>query len=399
MPRIYQAKYLATMAAGAGVIENAGLAVESGRVLDAGPLKMMRDDVGGDVVDLGEVLVTPGLVNAHTHLEMSLHRPGEPPASFGEWLGRIAGSAGEWKPAEAAAVGAEESLRFGVTHVGDITQFPDQTRPATATSKLAGVSFAEVLGIGPAQSRADAKLDSAVVAPTGEGRWTYGITPHAPYTVSLETTRRAVRAAAGRPLAMHIAESTEEAQFVRTVTGPLASVWERFDGWDPSIVKRFDGSPIAWAEAAGLLDTGAVLAHVNYLQPGDLDRLRDGRSTVAYCPRTHAWFGHPPHPFREMMAAGVSVCLATDGRGTAPDLNLLAEAAKVLADHPDLDPMTLWTMITVMPATALELRAGSLLPGRAATFNVWPVSGSRPLETVIRRAERPSSVYVEGRRI
>ncbi|MEL7237445.1 MAG: amidohydrolase family protein, partial [Planctomycetota bacterium] len=323
--RLLVAKFVAPMteAGDRDVIENGGVMVDKGGIVAVDSATTLRHQHGGAIEDLGEVLLTPGLVNAHTHLELSDRPRGERPASFGEWIGRLAGRRDEWKPESAAEAGIAELLRFGVTCIGDISQFASVTRSLLAASSLRGVSYAEVLGLGKSQSQADEKLQAAIVADKQAGDIAFGITPHAPYTVNAGTLRQVAARRGSRPLAMHLAESPEEAQFVRETTGPLREIWERFDAWTSDAFEPFDGSPVAWAAAAGLLETAPLLAHVNYLQRGDLDLLAKRSASVAYCPRTHAWFGHETHPMETLLHAGVNVCLATDSRATSPDLNVM----------------------------------------------------------------------------
>src|SRR5207247_4400900 len=110
-----------------------------------------------------------------------------------------------------------------------------------------------------------------------------------------------------------------------------------------------------------------VIAHGNYL-PADFEI--SSRVTVVYCPRTHAAFGHDPHPWREFLARGVRVALGTDGLASNPDLDLLAEARFVHARYPDVPGATLVRMATLRGAEALGFAdvTGSLSPGKAAAF-------------------------------
>src|SRR5205085_8085675 len=108
-----------------------------------------------------------------------------------------------------------------------------------------------------------------------------------------------------------------------------------------------------------------LLIHANYLRT---ETPIDERATIVYCPRTHAAFGHPPHPFREFLARGVRVALGTDSLASNPDLDLLAEARFVHARHPDVPGATLLRMATLNGAEALSFAdvTGSLIPGKSA---------------------------------
>ncbi|MEM7806726.1 MAG: amidohydrolase family protein, partial [Planctomycetota bacterium] len=217
--------------------------------------------------------------------------------------------------------------------------------------------------------------------------------PHAPYSVEPQNYRRCLAAAEKRsvPLATHLAETREEADFLCDHAGPFRELWETIGGWDDD-VPTFDGSPVAFAKHLGLLDAAVpvVLAHGNYLEPGDIDLLAAGRASVAYCPRTHAYFGHDPHPLVELLARGVNVCLGTDSRASSPDLDLLAEVRHVHDHRPDVDISTLWSMATWRGAEALGLTgvAGSVAPGCRADLLALPdPSGDAPLATVLQDIE------------
>jgi cytosine/adenosine deaminase-related metal-dependent hydrolase len=117
-----------------------------------------------------------------------------------------------------------------------------------------------------------------------------------------------------------------------------------------------------------------LFAHANYL-PLDLCKYIADLHTIVYCPRTHAAFGHPPHPFREFLARRVSVCLGTDSLASNPDLDILAEARFVRARYPDFPGEQLLRMVTLAGAEALGWadECGSLTAGKSADFVVVPL--------------------------
>ena len=116
------------------------------------------------------------------------------------------------------------------------------------------------------------------------------------------------------PIATHLAETADEAEFLANHSGPFRDLWAALGAWSDG-VSRFAGGPIRAMQLVGLLDLpGAVLAHVNYCDDAELDILARGRASVVYCPRTHAWFRHPPHRLREMLARGINVAVGTNSR-------------------------------------------------------------------------------------
>jgi cytosine/adenosine deaminase-related metal-dependent hydrolase len=135
----------------------------------------------------------------------------------------------------------------------------------------------------------------------------------------------------------------------------------------------------------GLLDQPALLAHVNYVTDDELAILAKSRASVVYCPRTHAYFGHPPHRFADMLALGINVALGTDSAASAPDLNVLEDARLVHRLRPDMPPQTILEMITTRGARALGLDhvLGQLSPGFRPTFCAFRSTSRDPLRELL----------------
>jgi cytosine/adenosine deaminase-related metal-dependent hydrolase len=390
----------------ASLIEDGCVAVDAGRIKHV--CRFEAFELGSSVVeDLGDVVLLPGLVNAHTHLELSHAARGEPPASFGAWLQKIATRRGtltldEYAAAVAAATrdGAAECLRVGVTAVGDISRECRTTRSALQHSPLSVVSFGEVQALAQRRVLLEERLAAAIDASFASDHLTIGISPHAPYTVEPHPYERCVAAARerGLPICTHLAESLEETLFLHEQTGPLRELWETFGTWDEH-VPRWPGSPVELAKATGLLDVAALLAHVNYPSDADLDTLAASNATVVWCPRTHAYFGHAPHRWREMLARGINVCVGTDSRASAPDLNVVDDLRLVRRQSPEVAVETLWEMVTTRAARGLRRSdVGAIAPGMRADLVAFPVRGDQPLREVLETAVLPSAVIIGGER-
>ena len=321
-------------------------------------------------LDLGNAALIPGLVNAHTHLDLSGLRDQVPPSPhFTDWLREVIRHRRGQSPEQVQAdirAGLEESMRFGTTLLGDIAAGGaswDQVRRAPVRA----VVFHELLGL-----TAERSLDAI----TQVLRWLKGrlglpncrpgFSPHAPYSFRSQGLRNL--AFAGLPMAIHLAESADEMELLKRHTGPFVPFLTELNVWDPT------GLPSGVREVIELTrDAPQVLfAHGNYLPP-DISLPRN--ATVVYCPRTHAAFGHPPHPFRELLAKGVRVALGTDSLASNPDLDLLAEARFLHELYPDLPGAVLLRMATLAGAEALGFggEAGSLEPGKAADLVAVPL--------------------------
>jgi cytosine/adenosine deaminase-related metal-dependent hydrolase len=144
----------------------------------------------------------------------------------------------------------------------------------------------------------------------------------------------------------------------------------------------------------------ALLAHVNHADDAELALLAAGQASVVYCPRTHAYFGHRPHRWRDMLAAGVNVAVGTDSRASAPDLNLVDDLRLLRRLAPDVPAVELWAMATHRAARAIGrpdlgvLNAGA--PGDAVAFPVDPATAD-PLADVLDGSAVPTAVWLAGR--
>ena len=373
---------------------------------------------GQSVIDCGDAIILPGFVNAHTHLELS-HLAGRvPPAPearpapnrsiFVDWAARLmsaireAGESAE-TAAESVQRGAALSLAAGVTALGDITRKPAWTRPVLSHGRLRVVSFGEVIAIGALRGRLDERLAAAVDATQDTERLTAAISPHAPYSCDRRAIRGCVKAASQRRLrlCMHLAETLDEGTCTLRGEGPLVD-FIRWQGvWDDA-VKPPGLRPVAYAAELGVLSPRTVLAHVNYVSDEDIALIARGGAHVAYCPRTHAAFGHPPHRFREMLRAGINVCVGTDSLASNPSLSVLDELRFLLRGFDDLDPHLLLEMGTLRGAQALGIgdQIGSLEAGKDADVAIIPCdpSGPRdPCQNLLRSEYGPAQVYVAGR--
>lgn len=391
------------------IMRDGGVVFGGGVILNVGDSGAMRRRYPQAAVQmLPRTLLLPGLVNAHVHLELSNHRPGEPPPRFVDWLKRLAPrtmpAPEQLKSGIEAAVeeGVRQCMQFGVTTVGDISRLPSFSRPVLKQHPLRAVSFGEVLAMAQRRHFLAERVAAASDEHDRTDRLEIGISPHAPYSVEIDGYRKCLEIARAQsiPLATHLAETSEEGQFLADHTGPFRELWDYLGAWDDN-VPRFAGGPIRFADAVGLLDYPTLLAHVNYCDDAELSLLARGRASVVYCPRTHAYFGHPPHRWRQMLAAGINVAVGTDSTASSPDLNLVDDLRLLHRIAPDVPAVTLWEMATIRPARSLQLhnRVGSLTPTKAADFVAFEVETDHPLEEVLENASMPARVWLDGRSI
>ena len=254
---------------------------------------------------------------------------------FAEWIAAVvqwrrsaeAFSAARGRQA-AVRAGLQESSRAGVTTLADVITFP-WPDDAYGDALSGVVALAEYLA--PTEPRASEQWGMLRQFLAGQSSITlgrrWGLSPHAPYTVRWEMLPHLCELSAARqiPVAMHLAESRDELEFLRTGSGPLRDLLQALGAWDAAAVPR-GRSPRDYLE---VLSTShrALIVHGNYLDSEEIrfTAARRDRMAVVYCPRTHGYFAHSRYPLAEMLSAGVHVALGTDSRASNADLQLLEE--------------------------------------------------------------------------
>jgi cytosine/adenosine deaminase-related metal-dependent hydrolase len=403
---ILKARYVAP--ADGEAIEHGAIRLERGRIVEVGPASQVAHTAGAEMIDYGDAVILPGLVNAHTHLELSfLHGRFPPGIGFVPWLQAVAAHLIQNPPSQerietSCRAGIGASLAAGTTLVADITRFPTWTRPAAAAAPLRFVSYGEVIAVGSRRDQLADQLNRAASPEFAGDRLRVGVSPHAPYTVEPGGLRECARRAAeaNLPVCIHLAESKEEADFTREAGGPLADFLRSLRVFDASIPAS-GVSPVEVARAAGLLTPTTVVAHANYVSDEDIKTLADTGASVAYCPRTHASFGHPPHRFRDMLAAGVNVCIGTDSLASNPSLSVLDELRSLRRTYPAYYAPGLLAMGTRAGAAALGWAGdvGTITPGKFADLVVLPLengSERNGWSEVFESDAQPLATFIAG---
>ncbi len=386
-------------------IEDGAVVIERGRIVAVGSA---RELPGRPAEDYGDAVICPGFVNAHTHLDLSrLAGRISPGPDFIAWLRRLmamitAEPATRQRVHQAVRAGIAQSLESGVTMVGDITRTPQWTRQVLSASSLRGVSFGEVTAIGTRRQLLSERLDAALAEDWLYEHMKIGISPHAPYSVEPAGMRACAERAdkCNAPLCIHLAETADEERFTRECEGPFADYLRGLGVWDELIPKSGRG-PVELAKRTALLGKRTTIAHANYVTDADINRIAAGSASVAYCPRTHRAFEHAPHRFRDMLAAGINVCIGTDSLASNPSLSILDELRFLRREHADLTADEIIAMGTLHGARALGFAdvAGSLTTGKMADLAVIPLDASNAAagwNSIFESRQPPIAVYVSG---
>lgn len=354
-------------------LRDAWVAVSGDRIVAVG-----RDhDPTTPVVDLGQVTLMPGLVNAHTHLELSHLRDQIPPASdFVTWVRGVMATrrpgAGPSADTVAAGIqaGIDEAVASGTVLVGDIS---NTLAPWTllAASPLGGVLFNEIIRFNtpdPVAVVAQACQQIDALPPAAGLR--ASLAAHAPYSVA-PLVFRAIRDEIDRrpflPYSVHLAESRDESEFIRTGGGQWRTFLEQVGSWDPAWTAP-GGTPVDYLDDAGFVSGRSLVVHGVQMTGADLARIARRGATLVTCPRSNVYTGAGRPPVEAFYAAGVPVAVGTDSLASTPDLNLFSELASMHALAPNVPAARLIESATVVGARALgfESEFGTLEPGKRA---------------------------------
>lgn len=364
-------------------VEHGTVVVRNGRIAWVGPRH--RAPPGPDS-DLGDSLLIPGLVNTHTHLELTVLRGFLEDMSFDQWILRLhrvkRAVLDRDRLLDSARFGLIEGLRAGITTYAD-TCDSGVAFDALLEAGARGIMYQEVFGPDPAEARDSlaalrAKIDALLPRQTALVR--AGVSPHAPYTVSdaLYGAVAGYARAENLAMAVHIAESEVERALVERGEGVFAEGL-RGRGLD---VRRRGRSSIDLLARNGVLAARPLLIHCVRLDKADIGLAAAHGCAVAHCPASNAKLGHGTAPVLELLAAGVTVGLGSDSVASNNRMDLLAEGrAAVLAQrahharHDALSAREALHLATLGGARALGLdhEIGSIEVGKSADLAAFPL--------------------------
>jgi aminodeoxyfutalosine deaminase len=342
-----------------------------------GSVTIERDvivDVGayncGAVEDLGNVAILPGLVNAHTHLELSWMWGKVPPStSMPAWAASLMGlrRSVPHDPPEPIMDAILEARRSGTCLVGDVTN-TFATYAPLLDSPLSAAMFRELIGFSasdPDAVVAAAARQIADLMPVARLRPC--LAPHAPYSVSPALLRAIAKASAGRPISVHLGESAQEIEFLRQGTGEWRALLESLGVWNAAWIPPACG-PVEYLDRHGLVTDRLLAVHGVRFADDDIARLHAVGATIVTCPRSNRWTGAGDPPIERFYASGVRVAIGTDSLASVDDLNLFHEMVQVRRLAPAVPAARILESATLAGAQALGFggELGTIAPGRRA---------------------------------
>jgi cytosine/adenosine deaminase-related metal-dependent hydrolase len=399
---IIRARVVAPMAG--EPIDDGAVVVEGNKIAGVGRFADMKRDHAGEVLDLGEQIMLPGLINAHCHLDYTILR-GKigPQRSFVDWIVAINAAKAaltETDYVTSITAGLAEARKFGTTAMLNLEAFPELL-PRLPRPPFRVWWCAEMIDIRRPVNTSGV-LERLRDAFRSQEDWLggVGLAPHAPYTASRQLYSNASEIARREslPCTTHLAESSEEMQMFRDASGPafdfLQSIGRPMDdcGHDTPLSFLMRNQPIGedW-----------IIAHLNELGEADFELLaRPPKFHIVHCPRSHTFFGHAPFALERLRALGFNICLGTDSLASNSSLSLFAEMRELLQKEPSLSPREAVEMATVNAADAIGQGSalGQIRPGYHTDLIAIPdpESDADPFEKIVAFEQTVPWMMVNG---
>ncbi len=401
-PQISMIRYIAdwVLPINGPVMSPGWVDVDGGTVVGLGSADSMGPSLA-PVVSLGPTAVLPALVNAHTHLELSDLRGVIPPASsMPDWVGHLLSNRASLRRPDSTKIkeAIAEARASGTGLFGDI----GNTMAAVPELAMAGVGarfFCEILAFPDegAVSVVDRVVEKVCVVARTDGL-RFGLAAHAPFSVgrsAFEALGEAARTTVCGPRSIHLAESPQELEFLKTGGGPWRELLERLGRWDPSWVVPECG-PVEYLDRLGWLDGNLVAVHGVQLTDAELDLLAKRGATLVTCPRSNEWTGVGHPPISRFIRSGIRLAVGTDSLASVPDLNLFTELRQMRRLAPEVPAHQLLACATVAGAEALGFGEmyGTITRGhRAALIGVKAPAAIGNVEEYLLGGIDPGQVF------
>jgi len=401
----YQCRTLVTMEG--EPIADGVFIVDDNRFVQVGSAQSILREHTGEIVDLGDVAVLPGLINAHCHLDYTLLRGTTLPAhSFSQWVGQINAlkrSLTDGDYLKSMLQGFSELQKYGVTTVLDIVANP-QVFPLLPKLPIRAWLFLELIDVRP-RPWIDENAFGSWLFFSDNRDWLggFGLSPHAPYTASDELYQLSLECFRkfGMPITTHLAESKEEFEMFIDAQGELYQFLKK-------IGRPMDdcgiGTPLRHLAENGLIDSNCIVVHLNEIDALDLELLANPEwrdLQIVHCPKSHRFLHHNRFPLEVLRDRGLNISLGTDSLASNDSLNLFSEMRMARKNYPTLNPRELLEMTTIYPAQALRQQdsLGKIAPGYFADAISVPFSGSpnEVYETILENRNPIEWTMVNGK--
>jgi cytosine/adenosine deaminase-related metal-dependent hydrolase len=415
-------------------LENGCLAVSGDRIL--GLVSASQLDSSGlraqdrQIVDFGESVIVPGLLNLHTHLDYSGLKHLDNYSPFFEWIPKLIQNSWSWDDGQwldSALSGACELVRSGTSMVADSSCSGAAAR-AIARVGLRGIVGLELFGASDEDAERNfadwlaryerfcREAEPQVKKAMDSGRLQITIAPHTPYTVCPDLIRKALDWARERrlPMFIHLAESDAEYRWISGSDAGLDAFLRTFEKAVDRLTWHGQGlSPVAHMQKYNLLAPHVLAAHLVQINQADIDILASHEVSAVHCPRSNSRLRNGVAPLSKLIESGLRLGLGTDSAASCDDLDILAEARFAWNLHRAVDTSFSQTAeaalyyLTLGGACALNRQdeVGSLEPGKKADFAVFSladlpaIARGRPYECLIYGGAKMKALFVDGKEL
>jgi cytosine/adenosine deaminase-related metal-dependent hydrolase len=351
------------------IIKNGFVKTESGKIVDVGQGR--GHGTSDQIIDHGPGILMPCLVNSHTHLELSaLKNKINIHSGFIAWVQSVISQrekAGEKKLLTGIHDGINELVASGTMIVGDIASL-ELSRQPFLESIMAGVYFSEYLG---------ADTNGSFECKQISSDQTISVAGHAPHTTGSEllVQLKSITGKSCLPFSLHLAESTEEVEFLTTGKGQWADFLDQRQV-DTSAIHLTGAGPVKYADQLGLLDENTLAVHLLFADKIDIQILADKNVNVCLCPRSNQILHHKIPDVPMMIKSGLKLCLGTDSLASNDSLSVFDEMKFLSQSFAQIPPKEIIAMATTNGAAALgfEKQFGRLTPGRRAKMIYLPIN-------------------------
>ena len=356
-------------------IHDGAVAVAGSTITDVGRFDAVRQRQPGEVLDLDDQILMPGLINGHCHLDYTMLRGTiAPQRSFSDWIQAINAEKAKLTAQDyidSIHAGFAETRRFGTTTILNLIALP---KLVGAIKEQTGRTwwFGELIDV-RTPDEAERIADEAAEFLKAARRW--GLAPHAPFTASQPLYARCEEIARRENILLttHLGESHEEMEMFRHARG---AAFDFFKGIGRGMDDCGRETPLSLFLRTRTIDQRWIIAHLNEIDAGDFDLLATApKFHIAHCPRSHTFLGHAPFALERLRALGFNICLGTDSLASNSDLSLFAEMRELLRTEPWLSPHGALEMATINGAAAIGERnsLGCIRAGAQADLIALPL--------------------------
>ncbi len=359
-------------------LERGAVAIFGNKVVAVGPANELRAAlIDAEQIDHGDAVIIPGLINCHSHLELSpLKWRLSPSGSFTAWICNLIKARENIEPHEYEKA-LEEAVKTlhgngvaGLADTGNTSLVWEKASSESSLWPFAGIHFKEILH--PEKGRMEELIRDLRMGYENNGWFNFGYSAHSVYTVA----PKAIQAIKMRddqlnlPFSIHVAESKEEIEFVRDSKGPIYELLIE-KGRNPEDFKMDSYSPVKLLKELNVLDGRTICVHCVHIDEHDIEILASSKASVCLCPRSNMFLGVGTPPVEKLIEANINIALGTDSLASNDRLSIFAEMASLARQCPSLDTATIFKAATKGGAAALHLKGlGSLEHGSAPLLYV-----------------------------